>query len=182
MDAQMKKGVLEMCILYKLKDEELYGYEIMRSIRQIFPDVYEGSIYTILRRLNATGHTQITQKKSLNGPARKYYGITQKPNEDNFSPMIVIGIIYTEKAEAGKAILEACKKMTNPEPKIIGEYRGFTMELSFDSFSREYKLSLKYELSHSVALGSDVHGNITRFDNALEGFETKMQACEEHLE
>lgn len=77
MDAQMKKGVLEMCILYKLKDEELYGYEIMKSIRKIFPDVYEGSIYTILRRLNATGHTQITQKKSLNGPARKYYGITQ---------------------------------------------------------------------------------------------------------
>ena len=91
-----------------------------------------------------------------------------KPNEDKFSPMIVMGGTYTEKAEAGKAILEACKKMTNPEPKIIGEYRGFTMELSFDSFSREYKLSLKYELSHSVALGSDVHGNITRFDNALK--------------
>lgn len=77
MDAQMKKGVLEMCILYKLKSEELYGYELMKSIRQIFPDVYEGSIYTILRRLNSTGYTQITQKKSLNGPARKYYSITQ---------------------------------------------------------------------------------------------------------
>lgn len=76
MDAQLKKGVLEMCILYKLKDEELYGYELMKSIRQVFPDVYEGSIYTILRRLNATGHSQITQKKSLNGPARKYYGLT----------------------------------------------------------------------------------------------------------
>jgi len=77
MDAQMKKGLLEMCILYKLKDEELYGYELMKSIRQVFPDVYEGSIYTILRRLNTTGYTQVTQKKSLNGPARKYYAITQ---------------------------------------------------------------------------------------------------------
>ncbi|GAB6086924.1 PadR family transcriptional regulator [Alkaliphilus crotonatoxidans] len=77
MDTQMKKGVLEMCILYKLKDEELYGYELMKSIRQFFPDVYEGSIYTILRRLNATGYTQITQRKSLNGPARKYYHITK---------------------------------------------------------------------------------------------------------
>ncbi len=77
MDAQMKKGVLEMCILYKLKDEELYGYELMKSIRQLFPDVYEGSIYTILRRLNTIGYTQITQKKSLNGPARKYYAISQ---------------------------------------------------------------------------------------------------------
>lgn len=76
MDAQMKKGVLEMCILYKLKDEELYGYELMKLIRRFFPDVYEGSIYTILRRLNATGYTQVTQKKSLNGPPRKYYSIT----------------------------------------------------------------------------------------------------------
>jgi len=104
-----------------------------------------------------------------------------KPNEDKFSPMIVMGVTYTEKAEAGKAILEACKKMTNPEPKIIGEYRGFSMELSFDSFSREYKLSLKNELSHCVALGSDIHGNITRLDNTLEGLESKMHACEEML-
>lgn len=77
MDTQMKKGVLEMCILYKLKDEELYGYELMKSIREVFPDVYEGSVYTILRRLNAMGYTQITEKKSLNGPARKYYSLTR---------------------------------------------------------------------------------------------------------
>jgi hypothetical protein len=55
------------------------------------------------------------------------------------------------------------------------------MELSFDSFSREYKISIKNELSHCVALGSDVHGNITRLDNTLEGFEIKMKACEEML-
>ncbi|HHW47308.1 MAG TPA: PadR family transcriptional regulator [Clostridiaceae bacterium] len=77
MDTQMKKGVLEMCILYKLKDKELYGYELMKSIKHFFPDVYEGSIYTILRRLNSLGYTQITKKKSLNGPPRKYYSITQ---------------------------------------------------------------------------------------------------------
>jgi N12 class adenine-specific DNA methylase len=104
-----------------------------------------------------------------------------KLNADKFSPMIVGGVTYTEKADAGKAILESCKKMTNPDPIIIGEYRGFTMELFFDSFSREYKLSLKNELSYSVALGSDVHGNITRLDNTLEGFEVKLQACEEML-
>ena len=76
MDTQMKKGILEMCILYRLKDKELYGYELMKSIRQVFPDVYEGSIYTILRRLNTTGHTQITPKKSVTGPDRKYYSLT----------------------------------------------------------------------------------------------------------
>jgi PadR family transcriptional regulator PadR len=77
MDTQMKKGVLEMCILFMLKDETLYGYELMKSIRKVFPDVYEGSIYTILRRLNTTGYAEITQKESPNGPARKYYGITK---------------------------------------------------------------------------------------------------------
>ncbi|MHB8062241.1 MAG: PadR family transcriptional regulator [Ruminiclostridium sp.] len=77
MDAQMKKGVLEMCILFKLKNETLYGYELMKSIRKVFPDVYEGSIYTILRRLNATGYADITQKASPSGPERKYYGITE---------------------------------------------------------------------------------------------------------
>lgn len=87
MDAQMKKGVLEMCILFKLEDQPLYGYELMKSVRQVFPDVYEGSIYTILRRLNATGYTDITQKESPNGPARKYYGIT-KTGRDYLNQML----------------------------------------------------------------------------------------------
>ncbi len=76
MDTQMKKGVLEMCILYLLKDKELYGYELMKAVREHFTDVYEGSVYTILRRLNAEGYTKITSKESPNGPPRKYYGIT----------------------------------------------------------------------------------------------------------
>lgn len=76
MDTQMKKGVLEMCILYKLKDEPLYGYEIMKAVREVFPSVYEGSIYTILRRLNTTGYTDISERESPNGPPRKYYGIS----------------------------------------------------------------------------------------------------------
>lgn len=76
MDTQMKKGILEMCILFKLKDEPLYGYELMKSVRLVFPDVYEGSVYTILRRLKAAGYTCVTSKKSAAGPTRKYYGIT----------------------------------------------------------------------------------------------------------
>ncbi len=104
-----------------------------------------------------------------------------KPDADGFSPMTVGGRTYTEKAEAGKAILEECSNMTNPDPVIIGDYRGFSMELLFDSFSREYKITLKNELSHVISLGTDTFGNITRLDNLLEGFETKLQACEEML-
>jgi len=99
-----------------------------------------------------------------------------KLNQDRFSPMTVLGATYTEKA-----ILEACKKMTNPDPITIGQYRGFVVDLSFDSFSREYKITLKNELSNSVAIGSDIHGNITRLDNVFDSFESKMKACEEML-
>lgn len=49
MDVQMKKGVLEMCILFQLKDDKMYGYELMKAVWNHFPDVYEGSVYTILR-------------------------------------------------------------------------------------------------------------------------------------
>jgi len=76
MDTQLKKGVLELCILYQLKLEELYGYEIMKTVKDQFNDVYDGSIYAILRRLNADGYTETYTKTSPNGPARKYYRIT----------------------------------------------------------------------------------------------------------
>ncbi len=105
-----------------------------------------------------------------------------KPNADGFSPMVIKGIPYSEKADAGKAILESCKAMTNPNPISIGQYRGFSMSLSFDSFSREYKITLNNALSHTVSLGADIHGNITRIDNLLENFETRFKACQEILE
>ena len=76
MDTQLKKGVLEMCILQQLGEDEAYGYEIMKVIKEVFPDVYDGSIYAILRRLNAEGHTASHMRESSNGPPRKYYRIT----------------------------------------------------------------------------------------------------------
>ena len=104
------------------------------------------------------------------------------PNEDGFSPMVVDGITYTEKKAAGSAILAACKAMTSPEPIKLGEYRGFPMELSFDSFTREFKITLQGKLRHATALGSDVFGNILRLDNVIGGFEERRTACQEQLE
>ena len=104
------------------------------------------------------------------------------PDENGFSPMVVEGVTYTEKKEAGSAILAACKAMTTPDPIQLGSYRGFSMELSFDSFSREYKITLKNELRHTTALGTDIFGNIQRLDNLLDSFSEKMQSCENQLE
>lgn len=81
MDTQLKKGVLEMCILYQLSKAEMYGYEIMKIIKAVFPDVYDGSIYAILRRLNAEGYTETFIKHSPSGPPRKYYRITVQGKE-----------------------------------------------------------------------------------------------------
>lgn len=103
-------------------------------------------------------------------------------DKDHFPPMKIGGIFYAEKAEAGKAIIEACKAMTSPDPVALGEYRGFQMILSFDSFAKEYRVTLSGALSHTVALGSDIHGNITRLDNALERFAESLQSCETKLE
>ena len=103
-------------------------------------------------------------------------------NEDGFSPMFMPGGTVREKKAAGDAILGLCKSMTSPNPIPIGQYRGFDMELSFDTFSREYKITLIHHLRHTVTLGTDILGNIQRLDNTLSAFEERMAACAEQLE
>ena len=91
-----------------------------------------------------------------------------KPNADGFSPMKINGIIYTEKQEAGKRLLQSINDLKSMETREIGEYRGFTMEISFDSITRNIRLKLKNKFSYSIDLGTDVNGNITRINNCLE--------------
>ena len=105
-----------------------------------------------------------------------------KPLDDTFVGMTVKGVFYSEKADAGNAILDACQAMTNPDPIPLGEYRGFQMELFFDTFGKEYRVKLKGELGYPVSLGTDTFGNITRFDNALEGLSKRLEVNEQELE
>ena len=105
-----------------------------------------------------------------------------KPTDDRFAGMEVKGVFYTEKAEAGKAIIEACKEMNSPDPVPLGAYRGFTTELLFDTVERQYDVRLKGETSRNVPLGEDIHGNITRIDNGIERFEEMLKGAENDLE
>lgn len=91
-----------------------------------------------------------------------------RPNADGFSPMKINGITYTEKQEAGKKLLESIQDLKSMETREIGKYRGFTMEMSFDSITRNIRLKLKNKFSYSIDLGTDVNGNITRINNCLE--------------
>ena len=104
------------------------------------------------------------------------------PNEDGFSPMEVEGTVYTDKKAAGSAILAACKAMTSPEPVPLGQYRGFDMDLSFASLTREFKVTLKGTLYYTTNLGTDIFGNILRLDNLLGSMEERINTCREQLE
>ena len=104
------------------------------------------------------------------------------PNEDGFSPMEVEGTVYTDKKAAGSAILAACKAMTSPDPVPLGQYRGFSMDLSFASLTREFKVTLKGSLYYTTNLGTDIFGNILRLDNLLGSMEERINTCREQLE
>ena len=101
---------------------------------------------------------------------------------EGFCGMEIMGKHYAEKVDAGEIILAACKETKNAEPVPLGSYRGFQMELSFDSFRHEFDIVLKGAMSHRVALGTDARGNITRLDNALAGILEKLQSATERLE
>ena len=103
------------------------------------------------------------------------------PNADGFSPLTLAGATYAEKKEAGAALLTMCQTMLSPEATQIGSYRGLTLELAFDTFAREYRLTMIGQLRHTVTLGTDVFGNLQRMDNALEGLPIKEQTCREQL-
>ena len=101
--------------------------------------------------------------------------------EDSFTGMVIMGVTHTEKETAGKAIIDACTRMTDPDAIPLGEYRGFTMTLSYDGQANEYRITLKGALSHTVVLGSDIYGNITRMDNRIDGIEEQLKVLNEKL-
>ncbi len=105
-----------------------------------------------------------------------------KPTDDHYVGIEVKGAFYSEKADAGKAIIEACKAMTSPDPVPLGNYRSFDLELSFNSFERVYEVKIKGEASRSIALGDDIHGNLTRIDNAVERIPDVLSAKKNELE
>ena len=105
-----------------------------------------------------------------------------KPIDEQPLGMTLSGVSYSEKAEAGQAIINACKSMNSPDAIPLGEYRGFQMELYFDTVQRNYVVKLKGETSRDVPLGDDSHGNIVRIDNGIERFEETLADTKNSLE
>ena len=100
--------------------------------------------------------------------------------EENFM-MEIKGKSYTEKTDAGEALLSCCKEMKSPEPVVIGIFRGFEISLSFDTFSKEYAVEVKHQMRYRTSLGTDARGNISRIENLFSGIEKKKnEACDKY--
>ena len=97
-----------------------------------------------------------------------------KPAE-GFAGMEVKGIRYSEKEAAGKAVINACTELQGPDPVPLGQYRGFSMSLQYDVVHVDYRLSMKGALSHTISLGADIYGNITRMDNLVDGLTKELE-------
>ena len=141
-------------------------YEMEDKVTKTFPQE--------IRRLNesiAAYEEDIAQVKA------------HTPNDrEVFPPMQINGVAYEEKQETGKALVEACKSMKSPDIVMIGSYRGLAMGLHYNTFSDDFIVTLKGAMKHTVTLGSDIYGNITRIDNVVSKFEDDLQRCKDKLE
>ena len=110
------------------------------------------------------------------------YAQNKFPDKDTFS--IKIGSrVYTDKKEAGAALIDMCRSAKQPNMAVtIGEYQGFKMSVSFDSFFSKFTVNLKGSISHEVEIGADPLGNLQRLSNALEGMDKRMGEVAQKLE
>ena len=183
-------------------DDVVLSYNEIKALATGNPQIIErANLETEVNKLKMLRASFLSQRYELEDKVLKYYpkeiqqyeeriaGTTadiarrdKNTPAEGFPPMNVKGIAYTEKAQAGQALLDACSQMESVGPVPLGSYRGFGMELAYEAFSREYQVSLKGALSHRVSLGTDVFGNITRLDNALNGLEQRLESNREALE
>ena len=107
----------------------------------------------------------------------KLAGQHQAAGEEKFCPMTLRGVVYTEKADAGEMLLAVCKENPLSAPVEIGSYRGFRMEVYYDTLNAHYCLNLCGKMKHTVSLGTDALGNLTRIENEIAKFPARLDAA-----
>jgi len=103
-------------------------------------------------------------------------------DKENFCGMTIKGMVFDEKKAAGERLMLACKEMPNADMMLLGTYRGFELNIRFDSFKNEHQIVLRGELSYPVPLGDDPRGNIVRLDNAIGNFADRIADAEAALD
>lgn len=180
-------------------DEASLSYAEIKALASGNPKIKEKMDLDIqVNKLKLAKANYLSEKYDLEDKIIKYYpskistlkeriasyekDIKETPEVTEFPGMIIKGKRYEDKETAGKALLITCKSIQDSTQQNIGEYRGFTMLASYDSFYQMHTIFLMKNLAHKVELGSDVFGNITRLDNVINGLSKKLEIEKNLLE
>lgn len=180
-------------------DEASLSYAEIKALASGNPKIKEKMDLDIqVNKLKLAKANYLSEKYDLEDKIIKYYpskistlkeridsyekDIAETCEAPEFSGMMIKGKRYEDKETAGKALLITCKSIQDSMQQNIGEYRGFKMLASYDSFYQMHTIFLMKNLAHKVELGSDVFGNITRLDNVINGLSKKLEIEKNLLE
>ncbi len=191
-------------------DESALSYAEIKALASGNPLILEKTeLDTEVAKLKLLKQNYLTQKYDMENKVLKYYPVELKKyqnllqnnkediehlkrniktNDDKFQGMVLRGVSILDKEKAGEIILDICKNKNEPKLEPIGSYKGFEMNLEFNTTSRSFKLKLSNKLSYDVELGNDVFGNITRIDNVLsdiddqEYYNIKIEEINKNME
>lgn len=165
--------------------KEKMDLDIQVQKLRLLKSSYLSEIYALEDKIIKYFPQQIAVKTELISALESDLATAQehpKPTDDRFVGIEVKGAFYSEKAEGGQKIIDACQQMNSPDPISLGTYRGFELELSFDTMERIYKVKIKGAASRTIPLGTDPAGNITRIDNAVEKISEHLETVKAELE
>ena len=179
-------------------DEASLSYAEIKALASGNPKIKEKMDLDIqVSKLKLAKANYLSNKYDLENKIIKYYpmkmasvkekidnyqlDIKETPTTEKFNGMTLNGKFYEEKEMAGNALLLLCKQQKSIEPTPVGQYRGFDMELSFNTFSRSIMVKLQKHESYLVELGTDIYGNITRIDNQINNISKKLEEEKELL-
>ena len=165
--------------------KEKMDLDIQVQRLRLLKSSYLSEIYALEDKIIKYFPQQIALKKEMISALESDLATAQehpKPTDDRFVGIEVKGAFYSEKAEGGQKIIDACQQMNSPDPITLGKYRGFGLELSFDTMERTYKVKIRGAASRTISLGTDPAGNITRIDNAIEKIGDNLETVKAELE
>ena len=165
--------------------KEKMDLDIQVQKLRLLKSSYLSEIYALEDKIIKYFPQQIAVKTELISALESDLATAQehpKPADDRFVGIEVNGAFCSEKAEGGQKIIDACQQMNSPDPITLGTYRGFGLELSFDTMERTYKVKIRGAASRTISLGTDPAGNITRIDNAIEKISDNLEVVKAELE
>ena len=162
--------------------KEKMDLDIQVANLQTLKASYQSEHYRLEDKLLTYYPREITNCQELIASCQKDLVISQKTSSEEFPGLTVGCSVYSKKKEAGQALIDACRELPKTETKQIGSYRGFDLELSFNSITQEFVANLRGSAGHSAFLGNDPLGNIIRLDNALEHIPNRIEKASGELQ